>query len=600
MFPSSFGMTFSVAPEATALRVTCRWGQYQRVASETLVNEKSGNPKLVWRRTPVEGVSPPIPLNDGPIETWVPDPEHPNVYVQGRMRRLGDDWIVSLFLVNNQAEPRQRADQAWLFQPELIVDAPDGAAIFRRRPHLHAAGNGDSVAQAEQHALAMTYRRRVEFAVGHGVAVHVETVPTAPDRAIRIRTRAVPCYEAPKTTPPTGDDVPALEGLVLDMKELAEMEAGAIPPVLAALPDAYAAWIARQRERIDDPASDLEEYRDAATAALDRCERALARIRDGLHLLATDAQAATAFQFMNRAMWLQRTRSLFAEGRRRGGTEDLAAIDVPRNRSWYPFQLAFILINLPGITLLDHAERGEGGAATADLLWFPTGGGKTEAYLGLTAYTLAIRRLQGIVAGHDGENGVAVLMRYTLRLLTLQQFQRASALICACETIRRAASAAGETRWGATPFRIGLWVGQRTTPNTTAQADEAIKVVVAFTPPAFHIEEPEDSPAAEGLTAEGMQRLVDRMDGARAILEQWIRRSMTPGLHYGIIPLDGQPPSKPTLLKPGAELVALLYVSLGELNGVDRRRASCGTAPWARGGAWPSCASRRCSTPTKR
>jgi hypothetical protein len=83
----------------------------------------------------------------------------------------------------------------------------------------------------------------------------------------------------------------------------------------------------------------------------------------------------------------------------------------------------------------------------------------------------------------------------------------------------------------------------------------------AFTPPAFHIEEPQDSPAAEGLTAEGMQRLVDRMDGARAILEQWIRRSMTPGLHYGIIPLDGQPPSKPTLLKPGAELIALLYVS---------------------------------------
>src|SRR2546421_8142703 len=83
--------------------------------------------------------------------------------------------------------------------------------------------------------------------------------------------------------------------------------------------------------------------------------------------------------------------------------------------------------------------------------------------------------------------------------------------------------------------------------------------VVAFTPPTFHIEEPEDSPAAEGLTAEGMQRLVDRIDGARAILEQWIRRSMTPGLHYGIIPLDGQPPSKPTLLKPGAELVALLY-----------------------------------------
>ena len=105
------------------------------------------------------------------------------------------------------------------------------------------------------------------------------------------------------------------------------------------------------------------------------------------------------------------------------------------------------------------------------MLWFPTGGGKTEAYLGLTAYTLGIRRLQGTVAGRSGMDGVAVLMRYTLRLLTLQQFQRATTLICACELIRRADVA----RWGSTPFRIGLWVGQRTTPNTSDQSDEALK-----------------------------------------------------------------------------------------------------------------------------
>lgn len=142
-------------------------------------------------------------------------------------------------------------------------------------------------------------------------------------------------------------------------------------------------------------------------------------------------------------MWLQRTRSLYAEERRRGMAPDMAAIDIPRNRTWFPFQLAFILINLPSIVDVHHPDRREDADAIADLLWFPTGGGKTEAYLGLTAYTLAVRRLQGVVAGHDGENGVAVLMRYTLRLLTLQQFQRAAALICACEAIRREAAAAG-------------------------------------------------------------------------------------------------------------------------------------------------------------
>jgi hypothetical protein len=128
-------------------------------------------------------------------------------------------------------------------------------------------------------------------------------------------------------------------------------------------------------------------------------------------------------------------------------------------------------LNLPGVTELDHPERTDPSHAVADLLWFPTGGGKTEAYLGLTAYAMGLRRLQGTIAGRSGEHGVAVLMRYTLRLLTLQQFQRAAALICACEMIRRE----DEARWGRTPFRIGLWVGARSTPNKTEHANEALK-----------------------------------------------------------------------------------------------------------------------------
>ena len=108
----------------------------------------------------------------------------------------------------------------------------------------------------------------------------------------------------------------------------------------------------------------------------------------------------------------------------------------------------------------------------ADLLWFPTGGGKTEAYLGLTAYTLAIRRLQGIIEGRSGQDGVAVIMRYTLRLLTLQQFQRA----CLAHLRLRDAPPRRIAPPGATtPFRLGLWVGQRSTPNTTQDSERAIK-----------------------------------------------------------------------------------------------------------------------------
>ncbi len=160
---------------------------------------------------------------------------------------------------------------------------------------------------------------------------------------------------------------------------------------------------------------------------------------------------------------------------------------MPTAASWRPFQLAFILLNLPALTDPAHPDRvlpaggGSGSGPLVDLLFFPTGGGKTEAYLGLAAITFAIRRLQGTVGtgaqARSGDAGVAVLMRYTLRLLTAQQFQRAAALVCAAEMIRRDAGAAGDGRWGAEPFRIGLWVGGAVSPNWFDNAAEEVSDV---------------------------------------------------------------------------------------------------------------------------
>ena len=298
-----------------------------------------------------------------------------------------------------------------------------------------------------------------------------------PTRAVRITTRAIPHYDVPMTDVPTAEDegFEQLAGLERDMKALAESAPAEILEMLAALPKAYAAWIKQKRDSIDDPGARLTDFEEPAALALERCERALARIREGLEILRDDPQAMEAFRFANRAMWWQRIHSILAEQRRHGDEVMLDDIDVEKNRSWRPFQLAFILLNLATTTKLDHPERNDPIGAVADLLWFPTGGGKTEAYLGLAAYAIGLRRLQGVVGGRIGEYGVTVLMRYTLRLLTLQQFQRATALICACEVIRREAIAAGDRRWGEEPFRIGLWVGQRATPNTVADAAEAIR-----------------------------------------------------------------------------------------------------------------------------
>src|SRR5271166_5778637 len=142
--------------------------------------------------------------------------------------------------------------------------------------------------------------------------------------------------------------------------------------------------------------------RSRARRALTRCKVTLQRIEAGLQLILDDGKAADAFRFANLGMWKQRIQTIISLRRRRDEPVDERAIDIPENRSWYPFQLAFILLNLPSITRLDHKDRTSESEAMADLLWFPTGGGKTEAYLGLSAYTMGLRRLQGTVGGRSG------------------------------------------------------------------------------------------------------------------------------------------------------------------------------------------------------
>ena len=468
MFPSSFGMTFCVDAEANALRLTARWGRYYRDRSETLTNDK-GDFRLVWKRSQKEGVSEPISLKEGRL-SWTPDQEFPEVQVQGILRRRDGFWTITLFLVNGQTEPKKLRDTAWLFQPELAVQSADGKPIFHSRPQQRDPGKSDPVTFAEEQEMAMMYRHHVEFGVGHGVSIHVDCPKSVCDRATRITTKVVPSYEVPRTTPPTEKDDPHLAGLVVDMKELGESATADFEKKLRPLLVAYSAWI-KERET-DLEKSDMALYKKSGQAVVQRWKETLARIEAGLKLLEEDEKAAEAFRFANLAMWQQRIHTIHSQKRRRDEVgADLKTIDELRNRSWYPFQLAFMLLNLPGITKLDHVDRTGNENAVADLLWFPTGGGKTEAYLGLSAYTMALRRLQGVVAGRSGEPGVAVLMRYTLRLLTIQQFQRATALVCACELIRRT----DEKKWGSEPFRIGLWVGQKTTPNTNDQAAEAIQ-----------------------------------------------------------------------------------------------------------------------------
>jgi hypothetical protein len=478
--PSSFGFTFCVDKSAKALKVEARWGQYKREKKSDQIDEKTGRPKLVWKRYQRSGTVT-LKLDKTTVPPTDVSDDFPNVHIRGRVRKKGHGIIVTLFLVNGQDEQKPK-DEYHLFQPELIVTAPDGSPVFCKRLTRKTSAKADPGVKLEDDTMGMLCRRHVEFAVGHGIGVHADPAPDAPDQAVLVKTAIIPAYEVRRTTPPTAEDAPAnpafgkLAGLVLDMKVLADLQAKQVTAKLGPLVAAYRGWIDGLEETLKQNPTEFEDYDHAPVEAVKRCRHNLARIEAGLKLLESDEKALEAFRFMNRAMWLQRTYSLSSEQVRRGGQPDFQKdIDLPANRTWYQFQLAFILLNLPGISKLDHPDRSTDQTALADLLFFPTGGGKTEAYLGLSAYTMGLRRLQGTVAGRSGENGLAVLMRYTLRLLTIQQFQRATALVCACESIRRTALEKGDKRWGQTPFRIGLWVGRRTTPNRTDDAAEAIK-----------------------------------------------------------------------------------------------------------------------------
>ncbi len=476
LFASSIGLTFVVAAGVESISIEATWGAFDRVQSE-LHETAKGQPRMVWRRTPA-GTRQLVPLDVGTFR-FTPDADHEGVEIVGSVRPPGNDGskIVTLFLVNGQGELDQLQDRAWVFQPRIAVSAADGqSAVFVRRDAAVDIEPDDGDSEAEERALlSMSHRKHAEFAIGHGVAVRADAAadPWVDDigweRATSISTTVLPWYDVPVTETPSddelADDLPGFEGFELDMAALAEMPKEQLVEMLDRIPLAYRQWIDVQSRRIGrDP--DLVPHAEAARRAIEKAEIACDRLAEGVRVIAGDPDALEAFRFANRAMRTQRLRSVYAQRRRRGDDVDYETVETDETATWRAFQIAFLLLNVPTATDTAHPKRNLTMGAYADLLWFPTGGGKTEAYLGVAAYSIGIRRLQGEQGGYAGDGGVSVIMRYTLRLLTLQQFQRASTLVCAMERIR----IAEPDTWGSEPFRIGLWVGGNSTPNSTYES----------------------------------------------------------------------------------------------------------------------------------
>ncbi|MFI6941760.1 helicase-related protein [Streptomyces sp. NPDC050418] len=460
--PSSAGLTFSVAPSvATSITVTSRAALYEpvddqgnRIEASHATARTTADQRENWQRRQLAlkqvtfDVTAPgrrnEPLGDGGAEL--------HVHVR-RPSTVDGSVTVTVTLVNgNRIDANQLSDAHALFQPELIVAAEGGVGAFVERPA--SKGSFD----AEVDASRLLYRHAPTFAVGHGCAAEwtwhaaqvglVEKQLAAVDE---IRTQFLPRHEV--LLADSNAEIERIAPAALSMNGLATRTDKEIVADLTALADGYAMWVSAKEAE----AAHLSEgpYEAAALEQIRACGEALERLRVGIEVLAEKPDVLRAFRLANQVMTDQRSRSKWI-GDGREGTPDRDAA------KWRPFQIAFILLCLAGIEDPEHPDR-----KISDLLWFPTGGGKTEAYLGLIAFTTFLRRLRG---GEDG-GGVTVLMRYTLRLLTLQQFERATILICAMEKLRRTMP----EQLGTEEISLGMWVGQSATPNTLDRAASRLK-----------------------------------------------------------------------------------------------------------------------------
>lgn len=345
--------------------------------------------------------------------------------------RLPKDGIVALTLslLNTlTAEPGEKDAACW-FGPSIKV-RPVGTALRERPPATVAGIDEDEIASQQ-----LLFRDVRSYGVGHGCAA--TWTGHEPEE---VSTTFLPRHELLLSRAAGG------EGLDLSMNALAKDQTF---DVLDRLVDQYVEWIdglsPLTLELPDDEIKVLRRHEDEA-------REAAGRMRAGISLLRMDEHVRRAFHMTNRAMAEQRSRQEFHRGGGRGNPPSSA------DSRWRPFQIAFILTNLRGVADGRHPDR-----RIADLLWFPTGGGKTEAYLGIMGIAILLRRLRDPKAA-----GVSVLMRYTLRLLTLQQYQRATGLICALELQRQAEIP------GTAGISIGLWVGQGSTPNDVDSARRAL------------------------------------------------------------------------------------------------------------------------------
>lgn len=450
--PSSMGLSFLLNADTISVEVEITWGDYRGIRqskewgegeSGDKGDDSGGRPE--WRRLHRVEKFPLSVAQDGRSEHPVPNSDGLELSMLVRPATLRSEQgarkvrAVSIFLVNRRApiDKAGEAEEAFAFQVMLSVSSTDG---FLPRGDIRGFDSNDW----DERLADLHYCDVADYAVGHNMAAEWTEEG---GNCRRIMSACMPLTPVARVV--SNPDIPAFE---LGMEALGKLaDVADAKARLSGVVKAYRAWIDEQRQTLNKLSAKRQEV---ARTLLDDGLAAANRIEDGIRCL-DQPKALEAFRVANRAM-------ARAARQRESQILAMAPKDLPEPK-WRPFQLAFILLNLRGVLEPTHADRD-----TVDLLFFPTGGGKTEAYLGLAAFSIAYRRIEN--PGLTGA-GLSVLMRYTLRLLTLDQLGRASALICALE-LERHADTSSPKMLGDWPIEIGLWVGRAATPNRMGHAGD--------------------------------------------------------------------------------------------------------------------------------
>jgi hypothetical protein len=347
---------------------------------------------------------------------------------------------------------KEKVNQVCCFQTEIKIISTDLLPFRDYKTHLYKTD--------EDKMLDYLYRNKLAFGIGHNTACNWENSNTNQTPSW-IKSTFLPEYDVKSQSSQTDK----IKGDILTIKNVSSFNPNKKNVIenLKSVGNAYLDWINSEESEAKGNEFGIKN--------IEKCKAIHQRISNGINLLEENRNAFKSFQLANTAIYLQMFQSQQHFNSKKEGYEvwernetlqytfdEYSTKPYPADSEgkikepvWRPFQLAFILQCLASFVDEKSDEKD-----LIDLLYFPTGGGKTEAYLAVSAFLIFWRKIQY----PDTCDGVNIIIRYTLRLLSAQQFERATKLILACEFIR-----ANHKDLGQEKISIGFWIGSSSIPN---------------------------------------------------------------------------------------------------------------------------------------